>query len=104
MATINELKQLDIKDMDYNMYQKYKGYCEGQEFSPFAKFVSRFKGCEFYINDNKIAKCVAFANYAEQYRKAYMNTPEKLVHDFMSRKTIVIETYRYNEFRIVKKS
>ena len=104
MATIEELQKLQISEMDNNMYQKYKMWCEGIEFSPFAKFNILFKQCEFYVFDQRISRCVAFANYSEQYRKAYMNAPEKLVQYIQNRKSILIETYRYNEFRIVKRS
>ena len=105
MATIEQLKKMKISDMDSNMYQKYKNWCISQEFSDFAKFNSRYRLCDFYVSGDQIARCVAFANYREEFYKAYMSQPEKLTvgYNRFAKKDNVVETFRYKEFTIVKK-
>lgn len=105
MATIEQLKKMKISEMDSNMYQKYKNWCMGEDFSGFTKFNTRYRFCDFYVNGKKIDRCVAFANYSEQFHKAFMTEPERLIAswNYLRKRNDILETYRHKEFTIVKK-
>ena len=103
---IKELRELKISEMDNNMYQKYKNWCASQEFSDYAKFCARYRSCDFYVSGKPVPRCVAFANYAIEFHKAYMTAPDRLVTSYnkFTKKDNTIDTYRYLEFIIVKRS
>lgn len=46
------------------------------DFSPYAKFAIKYNGFSFYINNVKIAKCVAFRNYYNEFMRVLSDTPE----------------------------
>lgn len=106
MATIEQLKKMKISEMDSNMYQKYKNWSMSEDFSDYAKFNSRYRFCAFYFKGVSISRCVAFANYAEEFHKCFMTEPARLVASYnpLRRKNDIMETYTYKEFIIVKKT